>query len=52
MPSIGRPRSQRRIPVVLTREALGRVFALMQDGDDLRTVQDLLGHADVATTMI
>ncbi|MCH7345382.1 hypothetical protein LZ017_18545 [Pelomonas sp. CA6] len=52
MPSIGRTRSQHWIPFVLTREALGRVFALLQDSDDLRTVKDLLGHADVATTMI
>jgi len=26
--------------------------SLIQSGTDIRTVQDLLGHADVSTTMI
>lgn len=42
MQEIGRPRSQRRIPVVLTREELGRVFALME-GEHALLAQLLYG---------
>jgi hypothetical protein len=38
----------------LGREPIHHSFAscLLQNGTDIRTVRDLLGHADVSTTMI
>lgn len=44
-----------RVPTVMTREETRKVIAAMSvlmDGYDIRTIQDLLGHKDVSTTMI
>ena len=54
-----RARKPERLPTVLSKgevlsviNAMSGAFHLLQGGYDIRTVQELLGHKDVKTTMI
>jgi site-specific recombinase XerD len=44
--------AQRTEPKLLDRVREAVVLRLLEDGYDIRTVQELLGHADVRTPMI
>jgi len=52
--AVRRAASDAAIPKRVTCHTFGHSFAthLLEDGSDIRTVQELLGHKDLATTMI
>ena len=50
--NVVRAKRPQRLPVVLTRSEVREVLIRMKGVYDIRTIQELLGHSDVATTMI